>query len=180
MAKKNDGIVYQGAPYEGLTWTTSSSLSRPAARCSPPTARSPTINSPQNLKALQFMVNGIKDGVGPQGRDDVHGGGARRGWEAGKASYMRNWTYAYALARSTGAKVKGKFDVAPFPTFEGGGKAASSAATTSSSRVYSKNPGGRAEVHRLLRLARRCRRRKIRQVLARADDRRRSTTTRTS
>ena len=39
QAADKGGIVYQGAPYEGLTSTSSSCCSPPAARCSPRTAR---------------------------------------------------------------------------------------------------------------------------------------------
>ena len=62
--------------YEGLTvdfLELAFARRRPGAR--PPTARRPMIDSPQNLKALQFMVDGIKTGAAPEGRHDLHGGG---------------------------------------------------------------------------------------------------------
>ena len=55
---------------------------------------------------------------------------------------MRNWPYAYALGQKD-TKVKGKFDVAPFPAFEGGGKAGILGGHNHVISVYSKNPGAR-------------------------------------
>jgi multiple sugar transport system substrate-binding protein len=55
---------------------------------------------------------------------------------------MRNWPYAYALGEAKGSKVKGKFDVAPFPEFEGGGKAGILGGHNQVVSVYSENPGG--------------------------------------
>ena len=46
---------------------------------------------------------------------------SRRSFEAGRATFMRNWPYAYAIGKEN--KNAPKFDVAPFPAFEGGGKA---------------------------------------------------------
>ena len=54
---------------------------------------------------------------------------------------MRNWPYAYALGRRP-TEVKGKFEVAPFPEFEGGGKAGILGGHNLVISAYSKNPEG--------------------------------------
>ena len=54
---------------------------------------------------------------------------------------MRNWTYAYAADNKGASKVKGKYKVAPLPTFEGGGKAGILGGHNSVISVYTKNPG---------------------------------------
>jgi multiple sugar transport system substrate-binding protein len=66
---------------------------------------------------------------------------ARRTWESGKATFMRNWPYCYALSQQA-PKVKGKFGVAPYPSFEGGGRAAILGGHNMVISVYSQNPGG--------------------------------------
>ena len=66
---------------------------------------------------------------------------SRRYCESGKATFMRNWPYAYALGEKKGTKVAGKFKVMPFPTFEGGGKAGILGGHNLVVSVYSKNPG---------------------------------------
>ena len=65
---------------------------------------------------------------------------ARRTFEAGKATFMRNWPYCYALAQKA-EKTKGKFAVAPFPTFEGGGKAGILGGANLVISTFTKNPG---------------------------------------
>ena len=65
---------------------------------------------------------------------------ARRTFEAGKATFERQWPYAYALGNKKGSKVKDKFKVAPYPPFEGGGKAAILGGHNSVISVYSKTP----------------------------------------
>ena len=54
---------------------------------------------------------------------------------------MRNWTYAYAADNKGPSKVKGKYKVAPLPTFEGAGKAGILGGHNSVISVYTKNPG---------------------------------------
>jgi multiple sugar transport system substrate-binding protein len=67
---------------------------------------------------------------------------SRRSFESGKPVFMRNWPYAYALGNQKGSKTKGKFKVAPFPTFEGGGKAGILGGHNLVISAYSKNPKG--------------------------------------
>jgi multiple sugar transport system substrate-binding protein len=62
-------------------------------------------------------------------------------WTSGKYAFMRNWTYAYAADQTGGSKVKGKYAVAPLPTFEGAGKAGILGGHNSVISVYTKNPG---------------------------------------
>jgi multiple sugar transport system substrate-binding protein len=99
------------------------------------------INSPQNVKALQFMADGVKQGIAANGVTTYMEEESRRYWESGKATFMRNWPYAYSLGEKKGSKVAGEFDVMPFPTFEGGGKAAILGGHNFVISVYSKNPG---------------------------------------
>ena len=87
------------------------------------------------------MVNGVKDGTAARGVTTYMEEEARRYFESGKATFMRNWPYAYALGEKATA-VKGKFDVMPFPEFEGGGKAGILGGHNQVISVYSKNPGG--------------------------------------
>ena len=77
-----------------------------------------------------MMVDGIKDGAAPKAVTTYMEPESLAAFQTGKYSFMRNWPYAYALNEKA-PKVKGKFDVAPLPEFEGGRQGrASSAATT--------------------------------------------------
>ena len=97
-------------------------------------------DSPENLKALQFMVDGIKDGAAPKAVTTYMEEEARRAFESGRATFMRNWPYAYAIGKKN--KDAPEFEVAPFPEFEGGGKAGILGGHNDVISVYSKNPGG--------------------------------------
>jgi multiple sugar transport system substrate-binding protein len=141
-AKANDGIVYQGAPYEGLTCDYLELAFAAGGKVLSDDGKKSEINSPANVKALQFMVDGVKNGTAANGVTTYMEEESRRYWESGKATFMRNWPYAYSLGEKKGTKVAGKFKVMPFPTFEGGGKAAILGGHNFVISAYSKNPGG--------------------------------------
>jgi multiple sugar transport system substrate-binding protein len=142
VAGQNDGIVYQGAPYEGLTCDFLEIAFAAGGEILNEDGTEALINSPENVKALQFMVDGVKDGTAANGVTTYMEEESRRYFESGKATFMRNWPYAYALGEAKGSQVKGKFDVAPFPEFEGGGKAGILGGHNQVVSVYSENPGG--------------------------------------
>jgi len=143
MAKQGSGIVYQGAPYEGLTCDFLELAYAAGGQVLSPDGKKSLINSPANVKALQFMVDGVKNGTAANGVTTYMEEESRRYWESGKATLMRNWPYAYALDQKKGSKVAGKFKVMPLPSFQGGtGKGASILGGHNFViSVYSKNPG---------------------------------------
>src|SRR5215218_2041682 len=65
-AKAKGGIVYQGASYEGLTVDYLELAFAAGGKVLSDDGKKSAINSPQNLKALQFMVDGIKSGSAPK------------------------------------------------------------------------------------------------------------------
>jgi len=140
-AAENDGIVYQGAPYEGLTCDFLEIAYAAGGEILSEDGTEAVIDSPENLKALEFMVNGVKDGTAANGVTTYMEEESRRYFESGRATYMRNWPYAYALGEAKGSKTAGKFDVAPFPEFEGAGKAAILGGHNNVISVFSDNPG---------------------------------------
>jgi multiple sugar transport system substrate-binding protein len=141
-AKAGNGIAYQGAAYEGLTVNFLELAFAAGGKILSDDGKKSVIDSPENLKALQFMVDGIKDGAAPKAVTTYMEEESRRAFEAERVDYVRNWPYIYALGNMKGSKVKGKFAVAPYPEFEGGGKAAILGGHNSVISAYSKNPGG--------------------------------------
>jgi multiple sugar transport system substrate-binding protein len=141
-AQKEGGIVYQGASYEGLTCDFLELAFAAGGKVLSDDGKKSAINSPQNIKALQFMVDGVKSGAAPKAVTTYMEEESRRAFESGKYAFMRNWSYAYALGNAKGSKVKGKFKVAPFPDFEGGTKAAILGGHNLVISAYSKNPQG--------------------------------------
>jgi multiple sugar transport system substrate-binding protein len=87
------------------------------------------------------MVNGLKNGAAPKAVTTYMEEQARRYFESGKATFMRNWPYAYALDQKA-PKIKGKFKVAPLPKWQGGQGASILGGHNLVISAYSKNPGG--------------------------------------
>jgi multiple sugar transport system substrate-binding protein len=140
-AKEQGGLVYQGAPYEGLTCDYLELAFAAGGTVLNDGGDKSTINSPQNIKALQLMVDGIKGGSAPKAVTTYMEPETDQAWISGRYGFMRNWTYAYAADNKGDSKVKGKYKVAPLPSFEGGGKAGILGGHNSVISVYTKNPG---------------------------------------
>jgi len=140
-AAKQGGIVYQGAPYEGLTCDFLELGFAAGGQVLDSSGKKSAFNSPANVKALQLMVDGIKNGAAPKAVTTYMEPETDQAWTSGKYGYMRNWTYAYAADNTSTSKVKGKYKVAPLPAFEGGGKAGILGGHNSVISTYTKNPG---------------------------------------
>lgn len=145
QAADSKGFSYQGQAYEGLTCVFLELAFAAGGTVLNGAQTESAINSPANLKALQFMVDGIKSGASPRSVTTYNEEPARRAFEAGRVTFMRNWPYAYALNQKA-PKIKGKFEVMPFPTFEGGGKAGILGGHNIVISAFSKNPGAALKV----------------------------------
>lgn len=141
LAAQEDGIVYQGAPYEGLTVDFLELAFAAGGKVLSDDGTKSEFDSPENVEALQFMVDGIKNGAAPKAVTTYMEEQARRSFEAGNRTFMRNWPYAYSLGNEA-PKVKGKFEVAPFPSWEGGGKAGVLGGHNLVISAFSENPKG--------------------------------------
>ena len=139
-AADSDGFVYQGASYEGLTVDFLDVALSAGGQVLTDDGKKSAIDSPENLAALQLMVDGIEDGAAPKAVTTYMEEQARRAFEAGRATYMRNWPYAYTLGQK--AAIKGKFDVAPLPAFEGAGQVGVLGVHNLVISAYSKNKPG--------------------------------------
>jgi trehalose/maltose transport system substrate-binding protein len=143
-AAKQDGIVYQGAAYEGLTCDFLEIAFAAGGKVLSEDGTKAEFDSPENLKALKFMVDGIKNGAAPKAVTTYMEEEARMAFEAGRATFERNWPYAYAAGKKN--KNAPDFKVVPFPEFEGGGKAGILGGHNDVISVYGKNPGGALKV----------------------------------
>jgi multiple sugar transport system substrate-binding protein len=140
-AAQHDGFAYQGAPYEGLTCNFVELASAAGGTILSADGKKAEFDTPANLKVLKFMVDGVRSGAAPKGVTTYMEEPARLAFEAGKATFMRNWSYAYALGQKA-KKVKGKFAVTPLPPFEGGGKGGVLGGNGPVLSAYTKNPKG--------------------------------------
>ena len=116
-AQKQDGIVYQGERYEGLTVHFIELLSSAGGKVLSDDGETVEVDSPEAREVLEFMGNGIEDGAVPKAVTTYEEESSRRAFEASKATYMRNWPYAYALGKESA--IADDFDIATFPGFAG-------------------------------------------------------------
>ncbi|GAB3616340.1 ABC transporter substrate-binding protein [Okibacterium endophyticum] len=117
--REHGGIVYQGSAYEGLTCDFIEISAAAGGEVLSEDGTSSVIDSPENLAALQFMVDGLEDGAAPRDVLTYTEEETRRAFEAGTAALERNWTYAYVLGQQN-PEIAGKFEIQPLPAFEGG------------------------------------------------------------
>jgi multiple sugar transport system substrate-binding protein len=141
-AATQDGIVYQGASYEGLTVNFLELAYSAGGSVLNEDGTEPTINSPENLQALELMVNGIQDGAAPEAVVTMMEEESQRAFVSGRATYLRNWPYVFAIGQQEGSEVRNKFEVVPFPTFEGGEAAGILGGLNLVISAYAANPGG--------------------------------------
>jgi multiple sugar transport system substrate-binding protein len=139
LAADNDGIAYQGAAYEGLTCDFLELLYSAGGTVLSEDGKSSAIDSQQTRDALDFMVNGIKDGAAPKSVVTAMEEQSRRTFENGNATFMRNWPYAYATGQKS--KIKGKFEITTLPGFNGNPGVGVLGGTNLAISEYTDNPG---------------------------------------
>jgi multiple sugar transport system substrate-binding protein len=142
QASQGNGIVYQGARYEGLTVNFLELLYSGGGSVLSEDGQEVQVNSPEGEAALEFMVQGIQSGAAPKANTTYMEEESRRAFENGNATFMRNWPYAYALGKES--KIADKFDITTFPSFEGGEPASVLGGFNLGISAYSKNPEGAA------------------------------------
>jgi multiple sugar transport system substrate-binding protein len=132
VTSNNDigGYVGQGFQYEGLVvnyleyvWGAGGDLVNDDG------SQSALTQNDAGTKALEFMQRAQSEGIYAPGFNTMKEEEGRNVFQSGNAVFMRNWPYAYALMQGgdeeNPTKVKGKFDIAPLPTFDGQGTVSS-------------------------------------------------------
>jgi multiple sugar transport system substrate-binding protein len=141
-AQQENGLVYQGARYEGLTVNFLELLYSGGGKVLSDDGKTVEVDSEAGKKALTFMADGIKDGAAPKATTTYMEQQSQRAFLTGKVTYMRNWPYVYALAKDS--PLKNKFDVATFPSFGGKEGAGVIGGINLAISSYAKNPDGAA------------------------------------
>jgi len=139
-AADNNGIVYQGFRYEGLTVNFLELLYSKGGSIVSDDGKEATANSQEVKDVMTFMADGIKNGAAPKANTTYKEEESRRAFESGNATFMRNWPYAYALGKDS--KIADKFDIATFPGFAGQEGAGVLGGYNLGISAYSKNPEG--------------------------------------
>jgi len=139
-AQKDNGLVYQGERYEGLTVDFLEFLYSAGGSVLSEDGETVEIDSPETREALEFIGNGVKEGAVTKAVTTYEEESSRRAFEAGNATFMRNWPYAYALGKES--NIANDFEVAKFPGFGGNEGAGVIGGYNLGVSAYSDNPDG--------------------------------------
>ena len=139
-AQGDNGLVYQGERYEGLTVNFLELLYSAGGAVLSDDGETVDIDSPETRKVLEFMAKGIEDGAVPKAVTTYEEESSRRAFEAGNATFMRNWPYAYALGKES--NIADDFEVAKFPGFAGNEGAGVVGGYNLGISAYTDNPDG--------------------------------------
>ncbi len=139
-AKEDNGLVYQGERYEGLTVNFLELLYSAGGKVLSEDGEKVEIDSPETRKVLEFMREGIEDGAVSKAVTTYEEESSRRAFEAGNATFMRNWPYAYALGKES--NIADEFEVTKFPGFGGNPGAGVVGGYNLGISAYTDNPQG--------------------------------------
>jgi len=105
------------APYEGLTVNFAAAVQSAGGSILSADGTKVTVDSPQALKGLNFLVNGFRQGWIPKVALTYEEESAQAAFEAGKFLFLDNWPDVYAALSVPGPanKVYGKFGVVALP-----------------------------------------------------------------
>jgi multiple sugar transport system substrate-binding protein len=133
------GYASQFAQYEGLTANFASAVQ--SAGGSILDGTKVTVDSPQALSALDFLVGGLRSGWIPKASLRYEEESSREAFESGKLLLLANWPYVYGDIATPGPanKVYGRVKVTALPGPSGPGSAALGGADLAVS-AYSRHP----------------------------------------
>jgi multiple sugar transport system substrate-binding protein len=151
LSKENGlyGFIWQGKQYEGLVcnvleyfWGNGGEVLK---------GDEVTIDSPENIFALQFMRDLIvKYKVTPSLVTTATEETTRHIFGNGKALFMRNWPYAWNVFEQEGSAIKGKVGVTHLPSFAGKESTSTLGGWQLGVNRYSKHPEAAEKLVRFL------------------------------
>ena len=117
------GFVWQGKAYEGLTVNALEWVASSNGGTIVDAGGHVTIDNPNAARAIDRAAGWVGT-ITPKGVLNYTEEEARGVFQSGKAVFMRNWPYAWALSQNPDSPVRGKVDVVALPAGEGGTSAA--------------------------------------------------------
>jgi len=113
-----EGYVWQGRAYEGLVCNALEWIVSNGGGNLLDNAGKASFNNPQATAAIDRAKTWIGT-ISPQGVLGYDEEQARGAFQSGKAVFMRNWPYAWALVNAADSPVKDKVGVVPLPKGDG-------------------------------------------------------------
>jgi multiple sugar transport system substrate-binding protein len=111
------------APYEGLTVNFAEAVQSAGGSILSPDGSQVTVDSPQAVHGLEFLVDGLRQGWIPTLDLRYEEVSAQQAFEAGNFLFLNDWPDVYAAASQPGPgnKIVGKFGVVALPGLSGPG-----------------------------------------------------------
>src|SRR4051812_10737279 len=141
-AKRTRGLIYQGARSETLTVHFTELLFAAGGDVLAPDGRSGVLDSAAGRRALTLMRTGLRTGATPRAVTKYREEDTRVRFDRGRATFMRNWPYAFFLIHSGRTGIAREFEVAALPPFKGEKPAGTLAGFNLVSVAGSENPDG--------------------------------------
>lgn len=139
------GFVFQAKAYEGLSCNSLEWVASYGGGSIVDKDGNITINNPGAAKALDTAASWIGT-ISPPGVLNYAEEDSRGVFQNGKAAFMRNWPYAWALLEAKDSAMKGKVGVAALPMGTGGKKSATLGGWNLAVNKYSKSPDASADL----------------------------------
>lgn len=142
------GYVWQGRAYEGLTCNALEWVASHGGGTVVETDGRVSVHNPQAEAALRTAAGWVGR-ITPKAVLNYAEEESRLVFQSGRAVFMRNWPYAWALAQAEGSAIRGKVGVALLPRGEGAAGARHAAALGGEALAvskYSKHPALAAEL----------------------------------
>jgi len=109
------GFVWEGAAWEGLTYTALEwQASSGGGHIIEPDGTI-SVNNPGTIAALE-RAKGWIGTISPPGIIAYRMEDVLNVWQSGRAAFMREWPYAYAMGNRPDSLIRGKFDVTYLPS----------------------------------------------------------------
>jgi len=108
------GFVWQGRAYEGLTCNALEWIDSFGGGAIVAEDGSVTVENPQAAEALELAASWV-DTISPPGVLNYDEEAARGVFQSGRAVFMRNWPYAWALAQGEDSPVRDRVGVTALP-----------------------------------------------------------------
>lgn len=139
------GFVFQGKNYEGLTCDALEWIKSYGGGTIVDDGGKITVNNPQAVAALTEAASWVGT-IAPDAVTTYAEEESRNAFQAGNAAFMRNWTYAYALAEDPKSPIAGKVAIAALPAGPGGTTAATLGGWQLAVNAYSAHPAEAADL----------------------------------
>ncbi|WP_329295737.1 ABC transporter substrate-binding protein [Streptomyces sp. NBC_01455] len=115
------GYAGQFLPYEGLTVNAAEAVYSAGGTILGDEGDRVTVNSAAAREGIDFLARGVREGWIPKAALSYKEEESKQAFQDGRLLFLRNWSYAYAVASAPGSPVAGKIGVVRLPGPDGQG-----------------------------------------------------------